>query len=101
MFTFQVLVTTFGIYRIYQKCHAGPRERKEKKITPFKLVVLGCLLAVNSFWAYHSWCLLSLQAELQRTNWDPFSQLGLPVPANITTSFNAPVYKKTYRQLAR
>ena len=101
LFTFQFFVTMFGIYRLYSKITASPKEKREKKITTPKLCVLAMLLTVNGFWMYHTYCLISLDAELQRVNWDPFTQLGLPIPTLVTQGFNTPEVKKTYRKLAR
>ena len=42
-----------------------------------------------------------MDAELQRVNWDPFTQLGMPIPTRVSTGFNTPEVKKTYRKLAR
>jgi len=34
-------------------------------------------------------------------NWDPYTELGLDMPAMIKSGFNTPSVKKAYRSLAR
>lgn len=59
------------------------------------------LITVNSFWMYHTYSLILMDQELQNSNWDPFTSLGIQMPNTFQGGFNTPEVKKAYRKLAR
>jgi len=50
---------------------------------------------------HHTYSLIQLDQELQAANWDPFTQLDLPMPTIYSRGFNTPEAKKAYRTLAK
>lgn len=49
----------------------------------------------------HTYNLIKLDKEIQASNWDPYSQLGVDMPKLMGDGFNSPQVKKAYKKLAR
>lgn len=49
----------------------------------------------------HTYNLIKLDKEIQASNWDPYTQLGVDMPKLMGDGFNSPQVKKAYKKLAR
>jgi preprotein translocase subunit Sec63 len=74
---------------------------RKQKVTVFKMFVQLFLIAINVFWMYHTYRLISLELEIRDTRYNPWDVLGLVMPANPYKGFNTSKVKKAYRLMAR
>ena len=80
LITFQFMVTCFGLYTFYHKLFGDAEYKKRKKVTSLKLCIQLFLIALNLFWMYHTYSLIQMDKEIQASNWDPYTALGLEPP---------------------
>jgi hypothetical protein len=84
-----------------KKAFGSPAYKREKKVTPLKLVIQLVLIVLNGFWMCNTYRLIQIDVAMSGLNWEPWSALGLTPPTNYFEGFNPPEVKKAYRNLAK